>query len=93
MMYFQAFVDIGPVKDGFNRRMFDLIYMVDVFDVGINDTVLVFKKLGKPSTTYVAIFIDGGSQNGAAIFTIPGGIISAATKERDSEGGSCNDHS
>jgi hypothetical protein len=72
--------------------MFDFIVMPNIFDARVNNTMPVLEKWRQMSACYVTVFINSGRQYCAAMFPIPTWIVGAATKKRNSERGSGNDH-
>src|SRR5690242_12650643 len=74
------------------RRMTDLSVVNDVFDFRIRNAAVVLEKRWQPPAGDVAALIDGGGQHGPAELTVPNGIIGSATKERNSERRTSNDH-
>jgi hypothetical protein len=51
----------------------------------ISYEIFEIKKWGKVSTAYVTVSVNGSTEDGSAIFSVPGRIISPATKKRDSK--------
>ena len=62
------------------------------WDLGIDDTVLVLEEWWQVADTDVAVFVDGESEHRTAVLAVPFWIIGAATKERDAERRSADDH-
>ena len=66
--------------------MLDLVMMADVLDTRIYDAVLVLKKRRQVPTTDVAVFVDSGCENGAAVLLIPSWIVGTSPKEGNAKG-------
>ena len=72
--------------------MLYFVVMLYVLDTGINDAVLVLKEWRQPAASDVAILVDGRSENSAAMFPKPTGIVSATAEEGNSERSARDNH-
>ena len=61
--------------------MFNFRVNLNVFDFRVNNSVFVFEELRQVSTTYIAIFVDGGCEYGSAIAAKPIRVIGPSSKE------------
>jgi hypothetical protein len=52
----------------------------------------MFEEWGQIPTGQIAVFIDGGSQNGAAMFFIPIRIIRSSAEKGDAKWGPADNH-
>ena len=72
--------------------MFNLLNMLHIFNVRVNDAMLVLEKWWQTTTSYVAVFIDSGCQYCTTMAPVPLGIVRASSKKGYPERGSRNDH-
>jgi hypothetical protein len=92
-MDLQTFLDARHLQSDPDDGMLDFLGIIDHFDLGVYDAVLVFKERRQVPASYITVFIDGGSQNRAAIFLEPSWIVGSPSKKRDPEWRSTYNHS
>src|SRR6185312_13712460 len=73
--------------------MRDLIDRFARLDLAINDPQAMFEKGRQMAAGEVAVFIDGGGEDGPAVLAIPAGIVRAPAEKRNSIRSSADDHS
>ena len=73
--------------------MADLVDGLARLDLAVDDADAVLEERRQIAAGEVAILVDGGGQDGAAVLPIPARVVGAAAEEGDAEGGSADDHS
>jgi hypothetical protein len=82
---FQSAIELQMLQDFPDRRMRDLVRLLDALDLGINHAQAMLKKRRQISAGQIAILVDRRGQHATAMLAIPGGIIGAAPEERNPE--------
>src|SRR4051812_38048510 len=91
-MNFEPVVDSPVGQYPANGRMLDLGNFVDELDLRINDARLVLKERRQPPHRDVAILVDGGAEDRAAMLAKPSRVVGPAAEQRNAEGGAGDDH-
>ena len=91
-MQFEAAVEMEMVQDRPHDRMPDVVHRVARLNVAIDDADAMLKERRQMATSEVAIFVDGGRENGAAVRVIPRRIIRSAAEKGDAVGRSADNH-
>jgi hypothetical protein len=71
----------------------DIANLTARFDLPIDETDPMLEERGQMPTAEVAVFVDGGGEDRAAVGTIPPRVVGASSKEGDPKRSSANDHS
>ena len=90
---FHAALDAEETEGFADGRVRDLVNRRARLDLAIDDAQAMLEEGRQETTTQVAILVDGGCEDGPAVRPIPAGVIGAAAKEGEAEGGSADDHS
>jgi len=72
--------------------MLDVVVGTNILDPRIRYPTVIVEKGREVSTGDVAAFVDGRREYCAPMRSIPEGVIGSASKERNPERRSCNDH-
>src|SRR5258708_38818710 len=92
MVDFQTFTDAHIHEHSPYRGMLDLANILDVLDIGVNDTKFVIEEWRQPSHTDVAVPVKSEAEHAAAVLTVPGWIVRPSSEERHSKRCPCDYH-
>ena len=80
-MNFEALRRVEPFEHGPDRRMVDLRDFLHVLHYRVDHTKLVIEERRQLADADVAVLVDGGCQDGAAVLAVPRWIIRSAPEE------------
>jgi hypothetical protein len=86
------FLDSHELQAAAHRGMLDRAILVYVFDFGVGNAAVIFKKWRKMAASDVATLVNRSGEDGAAVLTVPNGIIRATAKKRNAKWGAGDDH-
>ena len=87
-----AALDAEVAQDLADGGMGDLVDGLAVLHLGVDHAILVLEERRQIAAGDVAVLVDGGREDGAAVLPIPGRIVGAAAEEGDAKWGSADDH-
>src|SRR6185312_12473690 len=90
---FDAAFDLQEAERFTDGRVSNLFDRLAGLDFAINDAEAMFEERRQVAAGEIAVFIDGGGENRAAVVAIPAGVIGAAAEERQAIRGPADDHS
>src|ERR1043165_684254 len=91
-MDLDALVPLEMREHAAHCRMLDLRNPINGLLLPINEAMLVIEERRQPPATDVAVLVDRGGENCAAVLAIPLRVIAAPTEERHPERGAADDH-
>ena len=92
VMDFHSGVDAHELEAGADGRMLDLIIAGDIFHFRIRDAAVILEKGWQSARGDVAGLVDGGGQDGTAMFAVPDRVVGAAAEKGDAHGSASDDH-
>src|SRR5689334_7822896 len=72
--------------------MVDFVNGAGQLDSRVDDAVFMLEERRQAADAEVAVFVDGGSDDCAAMFLIPGAVIGSAAEQRYANGCTADDH-
>ncbi len=85
-------VDLEKPEYFSNGRMFDFINRVAPLHLRIDHRKAMFVKWGHISTGDIAVFVNGRRQHGAAVLTVPTGVIGPSSEKGNAKWGPGDNH-
>src|ERR1700677_1039686 len=91
-MNFQAAIPGHLLQDGADGRVLNFADVAAGLVLRVDDPVAMFEEGGQITGAEVAVFVDAGGEDRAAVFQVPGGVVGASAEKGYAEGGAGDDH-